>query len=370
MLSLTALDPLIANEETFRVIHLQVLQVDGEPDANRDVELRGFDRTNIGPIPFLYDNAVAPPTPDDFRKARLSGWLFTTNSKGEVDVPIGNFAGWKDKKNRPGGGSYAFVVEPGPDDAGAVSQRFWIPANTSDMKFIWWDGEWGIPVPLPSNGLHLAMAVQKGVPLYGQLVDDRDHRTPVPNIVINTWNDLNVDTHTGYGGEIFRHSTRSDANGEFRIDHLFYAKLHLKPDAVWMTSSQGGKWVTQDEDVLDPPNEQGARVTMGIIVNPDFHYTGTVKDAMGIPVANADVVVGISSEPKAETYGDTHHFERTKTDAQGHYDLAASSPWGTFLEAEDPTHGRVDLAWPGYDSPPIPPGKYDLIFPAIPNPAK
>jgi hypothetical protein len=102
-------------------------------------------------------------------------------------------------------------------------------------------------------------------------------------------------------------------------------------------------------------------------MNQEFHYIGTVTDADGKLVPDADVVIGISSQPKAESWGDTHHFERTKTDAEGKYDLAASSPWGTFLEAEDKVHGRVDLKWPGYDSPPIPPGRYDLTFPVKPR---
>jgi protocatechuate 3,4-dioxygenase beta subunit len=133
-----------------------------------------------------------------------------------------------------------------------------------------------------------------------------------------------------------------------------------------MTTNQGGKWVVQEDDVLAPPDDQGVRVTMGIIVNPEFHYTGSVKDAQGLPVAGAEVVLGTPSQPKADSWDDSHRFGRTTTDAHGQYDLSASSPWGTFLEAEDKTHGRVDLKWPGYDSPPIPPGRYDLVFPAKP----
>ena len=356
-----------AESETFRVIHLHVLQPDGQPAFHRDVELRGLDRRALGPIPFL--NEFAPATSDQTRKACEQGWLFTTDDHGDITARIGNFAGWKDESGRPGWGTYIFVVQPGPDDAGATSQRFWTYDST-DAKNLWWNGgEWGQPLPLPPEGFHLTMSLQNGFTLYGKLADDRDHRTPVPGVNISTWNDLHVDTHTGYGGEIFQHAAVSDANGEFKILHLFHARLYLTMDALWMTTEHDG-WPTQPEHALDAPLDQGLRITCGVLVHPAFHYTGTVTDVQGQPVAAADVVAGISSEPKAETYGDTHHFERTKTDAQGHYDLAASSPWGTFLEAEDPTHGRVDLAWPGYDSPPIPPGKYDLIFPAIPNPAK
>ncbi len=207
---------------------------------------------------------------------------------------------------------------------------------------------------------------QTGFTFYGRLVDDRDHRTPLANVTVRTWNDLEIDTHTGLGGQIFLHSATTNSNGEFTIPHEYYNKLYVNLGGLWMTTEHNG-WIRQDEDVINPPSENGLRLLFGVLMNQEFHYTGTVTDADGKLVPDADIVIGISSQPKAESWGDTHHFERTKTDAEGKYDLAASSPWGTFLEAEDKIHGRVDLKWPGYDSPPIPPGRYDLTFPVKPR---
>jgi hypothetical protein len=290
----------------------------------------------------------------------------TTDARGRVTVRIGDFAGWEDKEGRPGWGVYGLVIEPGPNDAGAVSQRFWSgPPDESPLERNW-PPEWGQPLPLPREGLHLTMCLHKDFTFYGRLVDDRDHRTPLANVTVRTWNDLQIDTPTGFGGQIFAHTATTNSNGEFEIPHEYCNKLYVDLGGLWMTTEHDG-WIPQEEDVLDPPADNGLRLEFGVLINQTFHYTGIVTDAQGQPVADADVVIGISSQPKAESWGDTHHFERAKTNAEGKYDLAASSPWGTFLEAEDKVHGRVDLKWPGYDSPPIPPGRHDLTFPGKPQ---
>jgi hypothetical protein len=352
--------------DTYRLVHVQVLGADGKPAVHRDIYLRGWDRRALGPF-------LAWPPGSDFHGSQLTdaskhGWLYTTDDHGDASVRIGDFAGWKQEVELPGWGTYALLVAPGPDDAGGVSQRIWCGAAGDSMGNFYDGSDWGDPLPLPSEGMSISMALHPGFTLYGRVVDNHNHHTPLANVTVTTSDDLGVDTHTGYGGEIFSHSAITDSNGEFQIPHLYAAaKLHLDFSALWMTTNIGGKWRAQGEHVLNPPNGSSLRLDFGLNSQPDFHFTGTVTDARGQPVAGADVVVGISSTPKAENYGDTHHFERTTTDAQGHYDLAASSPWGTFLEAEDKTHGRVDLKWPGYDSPPIPPGKYDLTFPVIPK---
>jgi hypothetical protein len=369
VLMVAALTPCFSSADTpapaeFRLVHMQVLNADGSPAARRDVYLRGWDRRALGPC--LGWSSEFPSTTDDLKKARTSGWLFTTDHQGRVTVGIGDFAGWKDKACRPGWGIYGLLIDPGPNDAGAVSQRFWSgPSNEAPLE-INWPPEWGQPLPLPPEGLHLTMCLHTGFTFYGRLVDDRDHRTPLPNVTVITWNDLMIDTHTGFGGQIFAHSATTNSNGEFQISHEYYNKLYMRMGGLWMTTQHDG-WIPQEEDIIDPPADNGLRLACGVLINQKFHYTGTISDAEGKPVADADVVIGISSQPKAESYGDTHHFERTKTDAEGRYDLAASSPWGTFLETEDKFHGRVDLKWPGYDSPPIPPGRYDLTFPAKPQ---
>jgi hypothetical protein len=353
-----------ADPETFRVVHLHVLQPNGQPAAHRDVELRGLDRRALGPIPFLSDTGEKPS--DEVQKARQEGWLFTTDEHGDITAPIGDFAGWKDAGERPGWGTYILVVQPGPDDAGAASSRFWTYDSTDSKHLFWNGGEWGQPLPLPPEGLRLTMALQEGYTLYGKLVDDRDHRTPVPNVSIATWNDLGVDTHTGYGGEIFGHSVVTDAQGDFHISHLYHARLHLRMDALWMTTEQNG-WQTQQEHSLEPPADMALRITCGVLLHPVFHYMGTVTDAQGRPVAGADVIAGISSEPTPSTYEDEHNFEHATTDKQGHFDLAASTPWCRFISTEDKAHGRVDFGDVQEQDASYPPGRYDMQFPETPN---
>jgi hypothetical protein len=353
-----------SGQETFRLVHMQVLNADGTPAVRRDVYLQGWDRRAMGPLLVqAFDSMV---TSNDLSEARKSGWLFTTDDQGRITVRLGDFAGWKDQGGRPGWGTYGLVINPGSNDAGAVSQRFWFGAPNEAPPNTNWPPEWGQPLPVPPEGLSFTMCLHLGFTLYGRLVDDRDRRTPLPNVTVTTWNDLGIDTHTGYGGQIFARHATTNSNGEFQISHEFRNKLYVRFSGIWMTTLHN-KWDPQEQDVINPPGDDGLRLEFGVLVNQKFHYTGRVTDGAGKPVADADVVVGISSQPKAESYGDTHHFERTKTDADGNYNLTATSPWGTFLEAEDKIHGRVDLEWPGYDSPPIPPGRYDLSFSAEPK---
>jgi hypothetical protein len=348
-----------SGHETFRLVRMRVLNADGSSAVHRDVYLQGWDRRAIGPLlGQAFDSFI---TSNDRLEARKSGWLYTTDDQGKVTVRIGNFAGWKDQADRPGWGTYGLLIDPGPNDSGAVSQRFWSGPSNEAPPNMDWPPEWGQPLPLPSEGLSLAMCLHPGFTLYGRLVDNRDHRTPLPNVSVVTWNDLEIDTHTGFGGQVFTHSAITDTNGEFQIPHEFRNKLYVRLSGVWMTTLHN-EWIPQEQDVIEPSGDNGMRIEFGVLVNQKFHYTGRVTDVAGKPVVDADVVVGISSQPNADSYGDSHHFERTKTDADGKYDLAATSPWGTFLEAEDKIHGRVDLKWPGYDSPPIPPGLYDLSF--------
>jgi hypothetical protein len=352
----------------FRLVHVQVLEADGRPALHRDVYLRGWDRGALGPSA----DFEFPVGPDDLAKARTSGWIFTTDDHGRLTVRLGNFAGSKDKAGRPGWGVYALLVDQRPNEAGAVSQRFCYGPAKGRVHETDYPAEWGRILTLPPAGRALTMRVQTGFTLRGRLVDDRDHRTPLPNVTVTTWNDLGIDTHTGYGGQIFFHTATTDADGEFEIPHEYHNKLYFKlggfpyGTGLWMTTRDDDRWIPQEEDIIDPPVNGDLRLEFGVLINQKFHYTGRVTDAAGKPVSDADVEAGISSQPKADTYADTHHFERTKTDADGKYDLAASSPWATFLTAEDKVHGHVDLAWPGYDSPPIPPGTYNLTFPAKP----
>jgi hypothetical protein len=354
---------------TFRLVHVHVLRPDGKPAAHREVLLRGFDRTNMEIATFT--PPLGSTLKPDLARARKDGCVQTTDADGNATFRIGNFAGWRDKAGQPGWGIYALQVDPGPDDAGGVSQRFCCAEND---QFDDQPSDWGATLLLPAGGLQLSMSIQPGYKLVGHVVDDRDHRTPAPKVEVWSWNDLNVDTHTGEGGQIFPHHAVTDDHGNFTLTHVYHAKLHLSfndhgSGTLWMTTHHNGQWVRQDTEVVDPPPNESLQLECGVIVHPQFHYTGAITDANGKPVTGAKVTAGISYDPEPDTYGDEHTFENATTDAQGHYDLVASSPWCRFIDAEDALHGRVDTN--EFDATPLmPPGKYDLQFPAKPAPPR
>jgi hypothetical protein len=355
----------------YRLVLAQIFGVDGRPAAHRDVCLRGWERRCLGPLLGWPPGTGFSGEAIDQAELRRDGWLYTTDAEGKVTVRIGDFAGWEQPHELPGWGIYALLVAPGPVDAGGVSQRFCACAPKEDLASqnrFYGFGEWGALLPVTPEGLHVTMALNEGYTLHGQVVSADEAHRPLPNVVVNTYNDLAVDTHTGMGGEVFLSSATTDDRGEFTMEHLYFAQLHLEFGGLWMSTKRGDAWQVQETGTLAAPERDNAEnIEFGVELHPNFHYTGTVTDAQCQPVEGAEVVAGISSHPRADTWVDSHHFERTTTDAQGHYDLAASSPWATFLEAEDKPHGRVDLESPGYDSAPIPPGKYDLAFPATPN---
>jgi hypothetical protein len=79
---------------TFRDIRVQVLDIHGKPAANQKVDLVGLERWSM------------EPSADQAAKF----WHFVTDEKGNVVVPIGDFAGWEGNEVHPGWGVYAHTV--------------------------------------------------------------------------------------------------------------------------------------------------------------------------------------------------------------------------------------------------------------------
>jgi hypothetical protein len=119
------------------------------------------------------------------------------------------------------------------------------------------------------------------------------------------------------------------------------------------------------------PPAPNATVELLMAARPhaSFHYFGKVTDENGKPLANVEVLAGVSPEPNNMTRDDSLHKEGAKTRADGTYELEASTPWvGEFFadlpgrdEARNESHGKF-----------LPPGRYDLHFaaPKVPAPAR
>ena len=100
-------DPNATPQSGFCLIHGLVLGLDGKPAPNRHVSLVGLSRGS------MQENGDV-----------ASDWKFTTDSRGQFLVRLGNFNTWDNNENHPGWGTYALTVDPSSKDAGAVSKRF------------------------------------------------------------------------------------------------------------------------------------------------------------------------------------------------------------------------------------------------------
>jgi hypothetical protein len=341
----------LAAKPAFRIIHGVVLGLDGKPAAHRKVQLVGLSRGSTRPY-------------SDLPEGRVPGWDFTTDRQGRFTVPIGDFATWDDPKNRPGWGTYALVVESSPDDAGAVSSRFFHDARQAHSLHVTNDG-WGDILDLPAEGLNLTLQVKPGVTLEGTLEDAAHPGRPLAGVNVTTHNDLGSESHTGHGGEILWQSAKTDGQGRYTIRHIYPAAFTvgletMGPEATWLKTKVDGAWVDDVRDVVTAP----ADVTMLDIMaskKPLYRYFGRVVDDQGQPVAGAQVAFGLSLHPEVRTFEDDHTYSFATTRADGRYQIELETPWVRGLDAEAKGYERQDL-WTPSDTPTDAPGEYNFTL--------
>jgi hypothetical protein len=295
-------------------------------------------------------------------------WHFVTDEKGNVVVPIGDFMGWEGSEVRPGWGVYALIVEPGSDDAGGVSSRFWFdnaPSHNYDPTKEGWAPEWGSILPVSKKGLDINITLQEGFTLKGRVVDDQHPEIPLAGVELHTTNDLHADTHTGMGGEILGGYAKTDANGNFVLPHRFPNILYIDiQPTIWMKTRIDGKWEDQVLSVINPPAKSTAvTLEIGAARKPRFRYFGRVLDATGKPVANAQIDISLMShsETASATWEEEHNPHQTTTRTDGSYEYVSPTPWVIGIEVE--ITGRQSAFYKKTsDNQILPPGEYDLTF--------
>ena len=101
-----------------------------------------------------------------------------------------------------------------------------------------------------------------------------------------------------------------------------------------------------------------------------FKYSGRVLDAEGVPVAKAQVDLGITSnpDPELQTWSDDHGLVQAVTKADGSYEILTATPWVRWINATAAGKPLAVYAGESPDSSTLPPGVYDLTFPAASAP--
>jgi hypothetical protein len=267
-------------------------------------------------------------------------------------------------------GTYALFVDPSPQDAGAVSQRFFHFAGSdgaaSQLKS---DDEWGAFLNLPPQGLSITLQIQAGVTLEGRIWDYTHPDLPVSGVKVSISNDLHADSHTGWGGAIFQKQVVSDAQGRFVIKHIFPVKFYASLDglysedggAYWLKTKINGQWdETVGDEIAPKSDEKVVHLELMAAKDAVFRYFGKVADANGQPISGAKVTFGMSWHNFPRTWSDEHNYESATTDASGRYEIKLGTPWVRGMDSEAEGWKRLDR-W-NDEGPAFSPGEYNFTM--------
>lgn len=320
-----------------REIRGQVLDAAGRPVKKARIGLVGLDRASFMPLA----NAT-----------RIKGWHWTADAKGRFTARLANesaVAARAQQLVEPVWGRYHLVVLPEAGRPGTVSPPI-INRDPRDRnpRAHYPAGEWGAPLLLEDRPLSLTLRLAQGVTVAGVVVNMEEK--PVAGVSVGLENDLHADTPTGAGGEIFRQTTLTDAQGHFQMTDAYPRTLTLELGTpgggagapIWLRTRQtpAGPWI---EDRLDRLTPTGERTFIGIMManRPLYTVAGTVTDAATKrPLAGARIIVGVSFHRQPLTWTDQHHFLNASTGPDGKYEIKAETPWIRFVHVIQPGYAK------------------------------
>jgi len=379
----------------FNKVAFEVRDVDGKPAPDVPVRLLGLDRDAL----FMSDD-------DGGNSTKYPAWNFVTDAQGRFTATFGDFRSrdYDEELSFPGSGCFYLVAKK--QDAsgrmlGGVSPIIynlyvkcaqdladWPSPQKQDIE--WQTGEYAV-VSLqfrPDDAPPVVIPLRRGIAVTGTVHDTKG--CPVAGANVQVYNDLHCWSHSGYGGEIFRTSGTTDKQGRYRIENVypnrFFTGFPLRPqdacatvpcsrnifsdsevDLYWYKARlRNGKWKEQMiDDIMPQKKEKEIQLDFIVSREPLYRYSGRVTDKEGKSVADAEVTLGVSRHQTMHTYFDNHHYESTKTDADGKYDMKASTRFcrGFGVKAS----GFEDLWKESDEGRPFPPGSYDFQLKGIPK---
>ena len=349
------------DKERKREVRGRVLAPDGKPAPGRHITLVGLTRDSMHPRDEVYLGE--------------SAWDFKSDGEGRFTAVFwGEPGAEREKVGKilkqtgavPGWGRYALVVEPGPDDAGGVSPliEYWEPDQTSsDWSF---SNEWGVPILLPPDGLDMNIQVTEGYSLKGKVLDYEHPESPLAGVAVYLEHDLHADTHSNWGGDIFRQEEVTDKDGYYRFEHVYPGTVYPE---LRSSKGKGGtyqrlNWLKTAIDGEPRPDagykislsEVSRRLDFVVTDKKLFRYYGRVTNSDGNVAANVAVNFGWSDHPREETFIDSHQSEVSKTDEAGHFDVMLGTPWCLWISTGLNRSGTSLVG-----KPTLSPGEYNLI---------
>ncbi len=344
----------------FREVVFEVHDPDGKPASGVKVLLAGVERDGI-----MLDYTGK------------KNWQFVTDAKGRFMARFVDAKGYAYEEatheDMPGYGGFYMVAES-PGTAGGVSQYLWnTPGKSKDYGLLsHWEGyrnEWQqgdlVNVAKPPNPV--VIQLKRGITVTGTIRDEEGN--PVPNCYVEAGSDLHATSHKGYGGAILPVRAETDAQGNYRLEHVYPNRFDLgvqrgiSDGGVWIkTRVRGGSWKEERVDELTPKKKEKAiQVDMVVVKQSPYRYFGKVTDDQGQPVVGAKVTLGVSLHWPVRDWSDDHRYRDTVTNTAGMYELSVESRFvrGIWVEASG---FQKEEMWRDDDekSGPYKPGKYNF----------
>jgi hypothetical protein len=344
------------NRATIAEVRGLVLGTDGKPAAGRRVRVYGLSRGSLK-TPSL-DETQEPPD-------------YITDAQGRFTAPFREGEGWdmsvEGRPVRYGQGIWVLVVEPGENDAGGISARLWngAPGALDDGS----EPRWGTSLRVAGGGFELPIQVIEGTTINGSVMDRDDPSKPLPGVTVSIGHDLEANTRTGVGGEVFERTAVTDERGEFKFSHVHrgrvFPRIAVRPDApdsvpiYWLATNDGGPEILE---ALEDLEAQGPEMQLGILATykEQFRYFGKVTGlGSDFDYSKVEARIKTARTPRADRW--TYHGgDPVSVRADGTFEVLTGTPWAVFLAARMQDEGADISAEEG--GPLLAPGEYNLVL--------
>ncbi|BCU78647.1 hypothetical protein llg_33620 [Luteolibacter sp. LG18] len=312
-----------------RTLDVTLLRPDGKPAPGIVIDLIGTDRSNL-------HNAFDPDNENKPEPAS-SPWRVKTDAGGKARFQLACVSQY-DNDQAPGWGPYHLIAQDG-EKSTAVSPRIvHMQPDAVPYYLESYRKEWNAnPLVLKDVITPLTLRLKPGIELKGRLLDAKGNPTQGS---IQIWQNLGAGTHTGYGADILKKGTVTDAKGNFTIKGIYPNTFIIAPaddhDRYWVKTSVRGKSSDLPLDEITPlPDEKEISITCTFATNAPYLYQGAISDPDGHPISGATVTLAPSMHKREKmNWGDDHHFTPVVSDEKGRYSFRHTTPFIRFIRAE------------------------------------
>jgi len=379
--------PVTFEKGRVREIKVTLLDPDGKPASGVTVDLYGQDEGEHWPNAAAESQNDSSPGKEKEKSSKTDRWWhFKADDSGTFTVrfPVKTDT-WGEAAPRHGS---FYLVASLPDGRRAVSSRIFhnvTREESADYEVNEWDAEDGGDWIFTDETHDVSMQLLDGRTISGTAISPDGK--PLSGKTVSVTHDLHVDSHTGAGGDIFVVKATSDADGHFKLEHVYpvAARMDTGKDGAWtrtqlkLTTPNGTstRWLSQPLDRFpDIPDEFEVELSLVIAPQaPTYRYFGQVTDEAGKPMPNVIVTAGVSHHAVPSDFADNHRFETATAGPDGRWTLEATAPWVRFLAVKQNEKAEDDLTAESYEDDSFDlaaPGEYNLVVrkekPAPPEP--